>query len=75
MFNDIRFVAAMHTLAVVVAMLVGAAAVAAVLHFGGYWVVAVAVAVYILYAVYSIMLLKLKYEKDFKNLSEDIDRM
>jgi hypothetical protein len=28
MFNDIRFVAAMHTLAVVVAMLVGAAAVA-----------------------------------------------
>jgi hypothetical protein len=70
MFNDIRFVAAVRTLAVVVAMLVGAAAVAVVLHFGGYWVVAVAVAVYILYAVYSIILLRLKHEKDFKNLSK-----
>jgi membrane protein implicated in regulation of membrane protease activity len=64
MFNDIRFVAAMHTLAVVVAMIVGAAAVAAVLHFGGYWVVAVAFVIFLLYSVYSIMLLRLKLKHE-----------
>ena len=64
MFNDIRFVAAMHTLAVVVAMRVGAAAVASVLHFGGYWVVAVAFVIFLLYSVYSIMLLRLKLKHE-----------
>ena len=75
MFNDIRFIAAMRTLAFVASVLVGAAAIVATLHFGGLWVVSVAFVVFLLYSVYSIMLLRLKHEKEFKNLSEDIDRI
>lgn len=76
MFKDIRFIAAMRTLAVVAAILVGAGVVRVLLIYGGYQIILLVLTGFVLCivisCVYSIMLHKVKQEQDSKKLSDRI---
>ena len=76
MFNDIRFIAAMRTLAIVVAVVAGAAIFNVALIYGGYQFIMFAVVVGVLYltisGVYSLMLYEVKQEQESKKLTDSI---
>ena len=76
MFNDIRFIAAMRTLAIVVAVVAGAVIFNVALIYGGYQFIMFAVVVGVLYlaisGVYSLMLYEVKQEQESKKLTDSI---
>jgi len=76
MFNDIRFIAAMRTLAVVAAAVAGAVVFNVALVYGGYQFIMFALVVGILYLaiseMYSVMLYKVKQEQELKKLTDSI---
>jgi fatty acid desaturase len=76
MFNDIRFIAAVRTLAVVAAAAVG---IYVAIIYGGNQFIFVALIAGALYlfisGVYSTMLYNLKHKKELETLSDDIGRM
>jgi membrane protein implicated in regulation of membrane protease activity len=76
MFNDIRFIAAMRTLAIVVAVVAGAAIFNVALIYGGYQFIMFAVVVGVLYlaisGVYSLMLYEVEKEQESKKLTDSI---
>jgi membrane protein implicated in regulation of membrane protease activity len=79
MFNDIRFIAAMRTLAVVAAAVAGAVVFNVALVYGGYQFIMFALVVGILYLaiseMYSVMLYKVKQEQELKKLTDSIDNI
>ena len=79
MFNDIRFIAAMRTLAVVAAASAGAVVFNVALVYGGYQFVMFALMAGVLYlaisGVYSTMLYKVKQEQELKKLTDSIDNI
>ena len=79
MFNDIRFIAAMRTLAVVAAAVAGAVVFNVALVYGGYQFIMFALVVGVLYlaisGVYSVMLYKVKQEQELKKLTDSIDNI
>jgi len=76
MFNDIRFIAAMRTLAVIVAAVAGALVFNVALVYGGYQFIMFTLIVGILYlvifGVYDAMLYKVKQEQELKKLTDSI---
>ena len=76
MFNDIRFIAAMRTLAIVVAVVAGAVIFNIALIYGGYQFIMFAVVVGVLYlaisGVYSLMLYEVEKEQESKKLTDSI---
>jgi len=76
MFNDIRFIAAMRTLAVVAAAVAGAVVFNVALVYGGYQFIMFTLIVGILYlvifGVYDAMLYKVKQEQELKKLTDSI---
>jgi hypothetical protein len=79
MFNDIRFIAAMRTLAVVAAAVAGAVVYNVAHVYGGYQFIMFALVVGVLYlaisGVYSVMLYKVKQEQELKKLTDSIDNI
>lgn len=79
MFNDIRFVAAVRTLAVVAAAAVGVVIFNVAIIYGGNQFIFFALIAGALYlfisGVYSTMLYNLKHKKELETLSDDIGRM
>ena len=79
MFNDIRFIAAMRTLAVVAAAVAGAVVFNVALVYGGYQFIMFTLIVGILYlvisGVYDAMLYKVKQEQELKKLTDSIDNI
>lgn len=79
MFNDIRFVAAVRTLAVVAAAAVCIVIFNVAISYGGYQFILfalIAVALYLIISgVYSTMLYNLKHKKELETLSDNIGRM
>ena len=76
MFNDIRFIAAMRTVAVVAAASAGAVVFNVALIYGGYQFIMFALVVGLLYlaisGVYDVMLYKVKQEQESKKLTDSI---
>jgi membrane protein implicated in regulation of membrane protease activity len=79
MFNDIRFIAAMRTLAVIAAATAGAVIFNVALAYGGYQFIMFALVVGLLYLaismIYSQMLYKVKQEQKLKKLTDSIDNI
>jgi len=76
MFNDIRFIAAMRTLAVIVAAVAGALVFNVALVYGGYQFIMFSLVTGVLYlaisGVYDVMLYKVKQEQELKKLTDSI---